>query len=277
VLKTRTAIRKAIQAQIDGKGFSMIEALSPCPTGWGIDPLASRDFITNSMAKVFPALVACDRRKERKPKENRRFVADAAKIKRELGIEDSQPTVSGEHAKEDHRIVVAGFGGQGVLSLGMMIARTGMLQGRHVSWLPSYGPEMRGGTANCSVVLSDERIGSPVVSAPTVLIAFNQPSLEKFGPIVAPGGTVIYDDSFVSEGWDRADVNVVRVPLSSMANELGSARVTNMVAFGALNALFDLFPQELLEQQIHALGKPKLVEINLKALEAGTTVVQTVA
>jgi Pyruvate/2-oxoacid:ferredoxin oxidoreductase gamma subunit len=173
--------------------------------------------------------------------------------------------------------VVAGFGGQGVLSLGMMIARTGMLQGRHVSWLPSYGPEMRGGTANCSVVLSDKRIGSPVVSEPSVLLAFNQPSLEKFGPRVAPGGTVIYDDSFVSEPWDRSDVNVVRVPLSSMANELGSARVTNMVAFGVINALFDLFPHDLLVKQIHALGKPKLVEINLKALEAGTTVVQTVA
>jgi 2-oxoglutarate ferredoxin oxidoreductase subunit gamma len=155
----------------------------------------------------------------------------------------------------------------------MLVARTGMLQGRHVSWLPSYGPEMRGGTANCSVVLSDRRIGSPVVSTPDVLIAFNEPSLEKFGPLVVPGGIVIYDDSFVSKRWDRADVRVVRVPFSSMANELGTSKVTNMVAFGALNQVLDLFPTELVHRQIHGLGKRGLAETNINAFAAGTAAV----
>jgi len=156
----------------------------------------------------------------------------------------------------------------------MLIARTGMLQGRRVSWLPSYGPEMRGGTANCSVVLSDRRIGSPLISTPDVLIAFNEPSLEKFGPLVVPGGTVLYDDSFVTRPWDRADVRVVRVPFSSMANGLGTSKVTNMVAFGAINRLLGLFPSELVHRQIQGLGKRSLAETNLSAFEAGTAAVR---
>ncbi len=276
VLKTRAAIRKAIQAQVDGKGFSMVEVASPCPTGWGMEPLAAREWITTEMAKVFPAHVACDRRKERTARTNPRFVADAAQIREALGLVGTclhaDPTT--EH--RTLRIVFAGFGGQGVLSLGMLVARTGMLEGRNVSWLPSYGPEMRGGTANCSVVLSDKRIGSPVVSTPDVLVAFNEPSLEKFGPLVVPGGTVLYDSSFVSKAWDRSDVRVVRVPFSSMANDLGTSRVTNMVAFGALHRLLGLFPPELIRGQIRGLGKRVLVDINLSAFEAGTAAVREV-
>jgi 2-oxoglutarate ferredoxin oxidoreductase subunit gamma len=132
---------------------------------------------------------------------------------------------------------------------------------------------MRGGTANCSVVLSNSRIGSPLVSTPNVLVAFNEPSLEKFGPQVESGGIVIYDDSFVSRPYHRRDVRVVPVPFASMANELGTAKVTNMVAFGALNRLLTLFPPELVRQQIHGLGKRHLVEVNLNAFEAGTTAV----
>jgi 2-oxoisovalerate ferredoxin oxidoreductase beta subunit len=274
VLKTRSAIRKAIQAQIDGKGFAMVEAVSPCPTGWGLDPLAARQWITDEMARVFPAHVCCDRRKDRPAKPNPRFVADAARVKEVLGLGSTERLPEQSDARDTHRLVVAGFGGQGVLSLGMMIARTGMMQGRRVSWLPSYGPEMRGGTANCSVVLSDSRIGSPVVSTPTVLVAFNEPSLEKFGPLVEPGGLVIYDDSFVSKRWDRKDVRVVRVSFSSMANELGTSKVANMVAFGAINQLLGLFPPELVHGQIHSLGKRNLIETNLNAFEAGTTAVR---
>jgi 2-oxoisovalerate ferredoxin oxidoreductase beta subunit len=274
VLKTRAAIRKAIQAQIDGKGFALVEVVSPCPTGWGMEPLASREWITQEMAKVFPAHVACDRRKDRPAKPNPRFVADEARIREVLGLagENLRPEPTSDH--HTYRMLMAGFGGQGVLSLGMLIARTGMLQGRRVSWLPSYGPEMRGGTANCSVVLSDRRIGSPLISTPDVLIAFNEPSLEKFGPLVVPGGTVLYDDSFVTKPWDRADVRVVRVPFSSMANELGTSKVTNMVAFGAINRLLGLFPSELVHRQIQGLGKRSLAETNLSAFEAGTAAVR---
>lgn len=273
VLKTRAAIRKAIVAQLDGKGFSMVEVASPCPTGWGMDPLAAREWITKEMARVFPAHVTCDRRKERPARPNPRFEADAACVREALGLSGDCLRADTTTDTRTHRMIFAGFGGQGVLSLGMLLARTGMLEGRRVSWLPSYGPEMRGGTANCSVVLSDRRIGSPLVSTPDVLVAFNEPSLEKFGPLVVPGGTVLYDDSFVSKVWDRPDVHVVRVPFSSMAHELGTARVTNMVAFGALNQLLGLFPAELVRGQIRSLGKRVLIETNLKAFEAGTAAV----
>jgi len=275
VLKTRAAIRKAIQTQVDGKGFSLIEAVSPCPTGWGMDPLQARDWITENMVPVYPAGVKCDRRKERTAREHVRLELSEEEFRDALGIGPlGDDETTGERPSGTHRFVIAGFGGQGVLSLGLIMGRTAMHQGRYVSWLPSYGPEMRGGTANCHVVLSDERIGSPLVSVPTVAVAFNQPSLEKFGPQVEAGGTVIYDSSFVKDPWDRSDVNVYRVPFSSMANELGSAKVMNMVALGAINAVFDLFTPEMVEAQIRGMGKPKLVEVNLKAFQAGAAAVR---
>lgn len=273
VLKTRAAIRKAIQAQLDGKGFSMVEVVSPCPTGWGMEPLAAREWITRDMARTFPAKVTCDRRKERPARTNPRFQADAACVREALGLSGNCLHAPATTDSRTLRVVLAGFGGQGVLSLGMLVARTGMLEGRNVSWLPSYGPEMRGGTANCSVVLSHERIGSPLVSTPDVLVAFNEPSLEKFGPLVVPGGTVLYDDSFVSKEWSRPDVHVVRVPFSNLANQLGTSRVTNMVAFGALHRLLNLFPPELIRAQIRGLGRRELIDLNLNAFDAGTAAV----
>jgi 2-oxoisovalerate ferredoxin oxidoreductase beta subunit len=275
VLKTRAAIRKALQIQQDGKGFSMVEAVSPCPTGWGMDPREARAWITSDMAKVFPAGVICDRRHERKRKANPRFTADAARILDVLGLSTTDAQRAKRSVGRPYRLLIAGFGGQGVLSLGMMLAKTGMLSGSHVSWLPSYGPEMRGGTAHCSVVLSDERIGSPVVSTPDVLVAFNEPSLEKFGPLVTPGGIVLYDDSFVNHRWDRPDVRVERIPFASIANELGSSKVTNMVALGALQGLLSLFPVELIHEQMARLGKGNLSEINRNAFERGMAAVKT--
>jgi 2-oxoglutarate ferredoxin oxidoreductase subunit gamma len=219
--------------------------------------------------------VKCDRRKERTAREHVRLELSEEEFRDALGIGPlGDDETTGERPSGTHRFVIAGFGGQGVLSLGLIMGRTAMHQGRYVSWLPSYGPEMRGGTANCHVVLSDERIGSPLVSVPTVAVAFNQPSLEKFGPQVEAGGTVIYDSSFVKDPWDRSDVNVYRVPFSSMANELGSAKVMNMVALGAINAVFDLFTPEMVEAQIRGMGKPKLVEVNLKAFQAGAAAVR---
>lgn len=135
--------------------------------------------------------------------------------------------------------IIAGFGGQGVLLLGQMLAYAGMLEGKQVSWMPSYGPEMRGGTANCTVVISDEEIGSPVVSQPSCVIALNLPSLDKFEPMVKPGGLLLINSSLVDREPRRDDIKAVALPATEIASELGNIRVTNMVALGALVQLTD--------------------------------------
>jgi len=276
VLKTRAAIRRALQTQIDNKGFSMVEAVSPCPTGWGMDPVESRQWITDAMAKVFPAQVFCDRRKETPSRTRQRITVPLHDYRSILGVDGDGIASNGDSIRaETHRMILAGFGGQGVLSLGMILAKTGMLRGHRVSWLPSYGPEMRGGTANCHVVLSNERIGSPLVSTPTMVVAFNEPSLQKFGPMVAPGGTVVYDDSFVTKRWEHKGIEIHRIPFARMANNLGSSKSMNMVAFGAINAILRLFPEELVASQIERLGRAEWREINRKAYGAGAAAVST--
>ncbi|MCR4402276.1 MAG: 2-oxoacid:acceptor oxidoreductase family protein [Firmicutes bacterium] len=130
-------------------------------------------------------------------------------------------------------VIFAGFGGQGVLLMGQLVTYAGMMEGRNVTWMPSYGPEMRGGTANCGVVVSEREIASPLVNEPTSVVAMNRPSLEKFQGMVRPGGLVIYNSSLVDTRPSRSDVRVLAVPANEIANEIGDMRVANMVALGA--------------------------------------------
>ncbi len=135
--------------------------------------------------------------------------------------------------KDVEEIIMAGFGGQGILFLGKILAEVGMAAGRHVSWIPSYGPEMRGGTANCTVVISTTPIASPIVQEPDTLLAMNRPSVARFQPKVKKGGTLIYNASLIEgEAW-RDDLNVIAVPASRIADELGNAKVANLVMAGA--------------------------------------------
>lgn len=133
----------------------------------------------------------------------------------------------------DHRIIISGFGGQGVMLLGQIISYSGMLEGKNVTWLPSYGPEMRGGTANCTVVISDELIGSPIVDNPNELIVMNTPSLLKFEDKVAKGGIIFINSSVIDNDPTREDVETVRIPVNDIADKLGNIRVANMVMLGA--------------------------------------------
>lgn len=133
-------------------------------------------------------------------------------------------------------IIIAGFGGQGVMLAGQLLVRAGMSKDLEVSWIPSYGPEMRGGTANCAVVLSDEAIGSPLVSDPSVVLALNLPSVEKYLPKVERGGLLIYNSSLVETPPLRDDLELIAIPANEVAVELGSGRVANMVMLGALLA-----------------------------------------
>jgi len=168
-------------------------------------------------------------------------------------------------------IVLAGFGGQGVLLIGKLLAYAGMKMGREVTWMPAYGPEMRGGTCNCTVVLSDRPIGSPISKSPHGLIALNLPSLDKFEDTVRPGGVIVVNTSLINRLPHRTDVTVVAVPANEVAIECGSPKAANMVTLGAYlgaSNLVDLDQVKAIVTESFA-AKPKLVEVNHAALSRG--------
>ncbi|MBQ8509869.1 MAG: 2-oxoacid:acceptor oxidoreductase family protein [Clostridia bacterium] len=169
-------------------------------------------------------------------------------------------------------ILLAGFGGQGILFAGKQLAKTAMYSDLQVSWLPSYGPEMRGGAANCSVIISDEEIGSPLVVTPDLLIAMNLPSYDKFAPNVVPGGTIIYDSTLVSTDRVRDDVKACPIPATGIASENGLDGMANVIILGYLLKITGLFEYDkFLEYMIASIPPTKaaLIEKNTKALSLG--------
>jgi 2-oxoglutarate ferredoxin oxidoreductase subunit gamma len=168
-------------------------------------------------------------------------------------------------------VIMAGFGGQGILLIGKMLAYAGMHEGKEVSWLPSYGPEMRGGTCNCTVVISDRPVGSPVIRSPRAVLAMNLPSLDKFEPDVRPGGLLLINSSLIDRGSSRDDLTVIEVPANEIANSLGNPRAANMVALGAYLGATGAVSIEEVEAVIRETfaGKPQLVDLNLQALARG--------
>ena len=170
------------------------------------------------------------------------------------------------------QIIAAGFGGQGVLSLGKMLAEAAMVEGYEVTWLPSYGPEMRGGTSNCHVVISDKWIGSPAVTQATAVIVMNQPSLEKFEDAVAPGGMIFVNSSIIEKKVSRTDIKAYYVPANDIATKAGSDKVANMAMLGAyLSKCAVVNPETLVKQLAEVFGEKKahLVDINRKAISMG--------
>ncbi|MTI94858.1 MAG: 2-oxoacid:ferredoxin oxidoreductase subunit gamma [Firmicutes bacterium] len=169
-------------------------------------------------------------------------------------------------------LILAGFGGQGVMSMGQMLTYAGMIEGKEVSWIPSYGPEMRGGTANCAVVISDEQIGSPVVTEPDIVIAMNLPSMDKFEPMLKSGGILIYNSSLIERSVSRDDITVIPVPANEVAGELGNSRVANMVIMGTLLSKASLVSKEgILEalRKVLPSHRHDLLTVNEQALERG--------
>ena len=170
------------------------------------------------------------------------------------------------------QLLLAGFGGQGVLFAGKFLAYKGLLENRQVSWLPSYGPEMRGGTANCSVILSDEPVGSPIVSKPAVLIAMNLPSLDKYENEVVSGGTIIVDSSLIERKVERQDVKVFYVPATKMAKDIDAPTLANMILVGKFikeTGAVDYNDLEGALKKIVSARHQDLYEINLKAINNG--------
>lgn len=169
-------------------------------------------------------------------------------------------------------IRMSGFGGQGVISAGILLAQAGLLEGKNVSWFPAYGAEMRGGTANCSVVVADDEVSSPIVSRPDTAVVLNEPSLAKFEPMLKPGGLLIVNSSLINTKPKRTDIKVAMVPCNAIAQELGNIKIANMVALGALAGLTGAVSIESIAKalpKVFKRAKPEILELNVKALRKG--------
>jgi len=172
------------------------------------------------------------------------------------------------------RITFAGFGGQGVLFTGKVVSYAGLLDGKEVSWMPSYGPEMRGGTANCGVCISDKLIGTPVVTEPDILVAMNAPSFDKFIDSVKPGGKVIVDSSLVDRETDRTDVEVFKIPATQLSKDEDLSKLANMILLGKLLAVSGFTSEETLKTALEKSVPERnrhLVEPNMRAIKLGAS------
>lgn len=176
------------------------------------------------------------------------------------------------------KIIMAGFGGQGVMSMGQLLTYAGMIENKQVSWLPSYGPEMRGGTANCSVIVSDNLIGSPIITQDaTTVIVMNLPSLLKFQNNLQTNGRILVNSSLIEKETDREDVEAYYIPANDIANEIGNQRVANMVMLGAFLELTNLVSVDSIVEafkKVYGPGKEHLIPLNREALERGAAIVR---
>ncbi|MEA4815565.1 MAG: 2-oxoacid:acceptor oxidoreductase family protein [Lachnospiraceae bacterium] len=178
-----------------------------------------------------------------------------------------------------HKICCAGFGGQGVMSMGQLLTYAGMLEGKEVSWCPSYGPEMRGGTANCAVVISEEPVGSPVINSnASVVVAMNGPSYDKFIDVVAPGGSIYINSSIVTKKVERKDIKAYYIPANNIAlDELKNLKLANIVMLGAVNKIENIVDNEsILEafKKVFGAAKEKFIPVNREALKKGAEYVE---
>jgi len=174
--------------------------------------------------------------------------------------------------EQTFEIILAGFGGQGILFAGKVLAYAGMLEGKEVSWLPSYGPEMRGGTANCHVIVSDSPVGSPIINDPMMVIAMNKPSLDKYEDVVVSGGSIFIDSSLVGRHVRRTDIKSIEIPATQLAMEMNAPKLANMVLIGKMLKETGLVSLETIRATFAKIvpdSKKELVELNIKAVELG--------
>ena len=279
IARARKAVRKALKIQIDKKGFSFVEVLSACPTGWKMSSVDSKKWITDVLSKYFVPGVKKDDSENRDPVITFHPDPHFEEYHEILDIKSLADKIEGVRLPEikeiDDEIKIAGFGGQGVLSLGYALANIAMGHNYKVSWLPSYGPEMRGGTANCSVKVSDKRISSPMIDNPTVLIAMNKPSLQKFVGDVQTGGIILYDSGLIDEAPIRDDLTVIGIPATSEADKLGSTKAANMVMLGAYAKLRGFLSESYVYQALPLIIKNKAFhKLNEDAFKRGMELVK---
>ena len=273
IMQAARVLRRAVENQVKGLGFSLVEVLSPCPTIWKMTPVDAQRFVEQEMTKTFRVANLRDRTKDAPTRPAPAPPPALDDIPRILGVangDGAAPSEARPMRALDVRIRVAGFGGQGVLMLGEVLAEAGLDAGYEVSWLPSYGPEMRSGTSNCHVRLSSNAIDSPLVSRPDVLLALNEPSLRKFLSNVMPGGTVLYNSEHLPEDCARPDVRMVSMPFTELADQLGNSKAANIVMLGALLETMDLLDQERIVGALRRKVKgQKWFELDLAALAKG--------
>jgi len=268
IMRARRAIRKALELQKAGAGFSLVEVLSPCPTIWKKTPVEAQKWVRDHMLPVFPLGVYRDRKPESRKAYSfpQRTLPEVLEVDRQSAICNLQSAIPTKPLS----VKIAGFGGQGILLLGQILAEMGMTEGREVSWLPSYGPEMRSGSAYCDVNLSSQEIGSPLVSHPDVLIAMNELSLEKFGRDVPSEGLILYNGKELPKGIEEPQARVIPLPASDIADKLGSTKVGNIVMLGALLAATGCLAPETAGRVLeHKVKDSRLLELDRHALEAG--------
>jgi 2-oxoisovalerate ferredoxin oxidoreductase beta subunit len=276
-MRARKAVRKALQNQVEGRGFSFVEVLTACPSGWKVTPKDAIQWVEQNMIPIFPLKVFKDRDSKlaspSAPPKGKAAAKPAAKSEPEAKTVPALGAVSkGEIA--DVAMTLSGFGGQGVLFAGLVLAEGALREQLQVSWIPSYGPEMRGGTAHCHVRVSKHPIASPWISRPSCLMAFNQPSIEKFAHEVLPGGLVLVNSSMIDHVTDRTDVQVVRVPAYERAIELGNVKAANMIMLGAYIEVTHAIEEEsILTAFIENGIRPEMLKSNREALEAGRQLV----
>ena len=271
IMKTKSAIRKALEIQRDNKGYAFVEILSPCPTNTKGNAIDAAKFCIEQMEKEYPLGCLRDRSSEveNKPDKPRRISAHEFFP---AMVDATHTATRIDESISTRRFKFSGFGGQGILSLGLVIAKSAQAAGRYVSWLPTYGPEQRGGSAACSVIISGKHIGSPLVDFPDILIAMNQPSYERFAPAVSENGVIVYDSHIPAGNVPlKSGVKQIAFPAMSLSNELGVPKAANTALLGALVAL-DLIPMpkdEILKALDKSFkSKQALIEKNRKVFEA---------
>jgi 2-oxoisovalerate ferredoxin oxidoreductase beta subunit len=276
-VKAQKAIRRALQIQVDNLGFAFVEVLAECPLHLGLTPQEAERWVKESMVPVFPLGVKKESPaappwpKWEPPSFDRERVLEVVGARAEPAPRFAE-RFPVEAFGDDIGLKLAGAGGDGAQTAAMLLARAAINEGFDATHIPSYGPESRGGTSYADVRLAPEEVLSPAVPQPHALVAFNAPSLAKFGPLVVPGGVVVYDQSVIAAVPDLAEaVRVVAVPCSEIAHELGQVRVKNIVALGALAGAARLFPAETYLTAIRQAlrDKPALAALNEQAFARG--------
>jgi 2-oxoisovalerate ferredoxin oxidoreductase beta subunit len=270
IRKAKMAIKKALEVQRDGKGYAFVEVLSPCPTNLRLDAQGTVEFINNDMTQEFPVKTFRDRRKEVEPlcRAKSDFSLDALNKIFEVDEESTMEAVDDPSFKRKV-LKIAGFGGQGVLSMGLIIAQAACKDRKHVSFYPSYGPEQRGGTSHCTVILDGQEIGSPSVNYKDILVAFNRPSLDKFAESVKENGIIIFDTD-IGEFEAPKGIKTIGVPAFKIAKKHGVSKAGNTVMLGVvmelgLTGLPDQVFRDAIKHTFHR--KPQLVQVNLEILD----------
>ncbi len=271
IMQARKAVRKALEIQRDGKGYAFVELLASCPTNLKTDPVSSAKFVCTEMEAEYPLGTLRDESATALPRTARPAAPGPAQFFMAHGDAVSA-TPTPDFA--ERRIKIAGYGGQGILSLGIALAEAGRFAGQHASWFPSYGPEQRGGAASCTVVLSSQNIGSPDATTPDILVCMNRPSYERFAATVRPGGLLVCD-TLVGLKPDEAPAGITThlMPATELAAKLGVPRASNTVMLAALSYLkaTGLSEERLLEALDASFAKkPKLIPINREIFAKAT-------